>query len=43
MLFEKIYKNLCARGKNLKEQWKPVGSGLERHRILPAHQGGEYV
>jgi len=43
MLFEKIYKNLCERGKNLKEQWEPVGSGLERHRILPKHQGGTYV
>lgn len=43
MLFETLYKNLCERGKNLKEQWKPVGSGLQRHRILPAHQGGIYV
>ena len=43
MLFETLYKNLCERGKNLKEQWKPVGSGLERHRILPEHQGGIYV
>jgi hypothetical protein len=43
MLFEKIYKNLCEKGKNLKQQWKPVGSGLERHRILPQHQGGTYV
>lgn len=27
---------------HLEETWKPVGSGLERHRILPAHQGGTY-
>ena len=42
MLFEKNYKTLCERGKTRKGQWKP-GSGLERHRILPEHQGGIYV
>ena len=25
---------------HLEENWKPVGSGLERHHILPKHQGG---
>ena len=28
---------------HLEEDWKPVGSGLERHRILPKHQGGTYA
>lgn len=37
-----IYKSLCGSRKHLKETWKPVGSGLERHRILPKHQGGTY-
>ena len=37
-----IYKSLCDSRKHLKEDWKPVGSGLERHRILPGHQGGTY-
>lgn len=27
---------------HLEEAWKPVGSGLQRHRILPGHQGGTY-
>jgi hypothetical protein len=26
--------------KHLKETWKPVGSGLERHHIVPRHAGG---
>jgi len=37
-----IYTRLCNSRNHLKESWKPVGSGLERHRILPAHQGGTY-
>ena len=37
-----IYKNLVSSHQHLKEEWKPVGSGLERHRIIPGHQGGTY-
>ena len=44
-IYTKIYDNLVEKGKGqlLKEQWKQVGSGLERHRIVPGHQGGEYI
>lgn len=34
-----IYNALCAKGKELKEQWKP-NSGLHRHHIIPKHAGG---
>jgi len=37
-----IYKDLVESRRHLEEVWKPVGSGLERHRILPKHQGGTY-
>jgi len=45
MIYTRIYNNLVEKGKTqtLKEQWKQVGSGLERHRIVPKHQGGEYI
>jgi len=41
-IYQRAYKRLTKLNKNLKEEWKPVGSGLERHRILPAHRGGQY-
>lgn len=37
-----IYNNLVYSRQNLKKEWKPIGSGLERHRIIPRHQGGTY-
>jgi len=40
--YKDIYHNLVHSRKDLREEWKPVGSGLERHRILPGHQGGTY-
>ena len=43
MRYTQIYDNLVEKGKALKEQWEPTGSGLERHRIVPGHQGGEYI
>lgn len=42
-MYERIYQKLVEEHKHLIEEWKPVGSGLERHRILPGHQGGTYV
>jgi len=41
-IYKRIYNNLVNSHKNLKEEWKPIGSGLERHRIIPRHQGGTY-
>ena len=41
-IYKEIYDNLVESKKELQEEWKPVGSGLERHRILPGHQGGTY-
>jgi len=40
--YKNIYNNLVYSRQNLKEKWKPIGSGLERHRIIPRHQGGTY-
>lgn len=42
-IYKAIHDNLVNSRKHLKEEWKPVHSGLERHRILPAHQGGKYT
>ena len=42
-MYASIYDNLVTSRKHLKEQWEPVYSGLQRHRILPKHQGGTYV
>lgn len=42
-IYQAAYDKLVESHKHLKEEWKPVGSGLERHRIVPGHQGGEYV
>lgn len=42
-IYKRIHDNIVNSHKHLEEEWKPVGSGLERHRILPGHQGGEYV
>ena len=39
-IYKSIYSNLTNSKKHLKEQWKPVGSGLERHHIIPRHIGG---
>lgn len=39
-LFMRIYQNLVDSRKHLKEQWGPIGSGLERHHIVPRHAGG---
>ena len=41
-IYKAIHDNIVNSNKDLKEEWKPVGSGLERHRILPRHQGGTY-
>ena len=40
--YTNAYKFLCESNKHLKEQWKPIGSGLTRHRIIPGHQDGTY-
>ena len=37
------YELLCESNKHKEEEWKPVGSGLSRHRIIPGHTGGEYT
>ena len=37
--YKNIYNNLVYSRQNLKEKWKAIGSGLERHRIIPRHQG----
>jgi hypothetical protein len=42
-IYKAIHDNLVNSRKHLKEEWKPTHSGLERHRILPAHQGGKYT
>jgi len=42
-IYKAIHDNIVNSRKHLKEEWKPVGSGLERHRIVPGHMGGEYV
>jgi hypothetical protein len=42
-IYTSIYDNLVTSRKHLKEQWEPVGSGLERHRIIPRHAGGTYI
>lgn len=39
-IYTRLYDNLVESRKCLKEQWEPVGSGLERHHILPKHAGG---
>jgi len=41
-IYTQIYDNLVEKGKaqTLKEQWEQVGSGLERHHIIPKHQSG---
>lgn len=41
-IYTRIYNNLVNSRKGLREQWEPVGSGLERHRIVPGHIGGTY-
>jgi hypothetical protein len=41
-IYTRIYNNLVSSHRSLKEEWKPIGSGLERHRIIPRHQGGTY-
>ena len=41
-IYKRIHDNLINSRKHLKEHWKPTNSGLERHRIIPAHQGGTY-
>lgn len=40
-IYQRIHDNLVNSHRHLKESWKP-GSLLERHRIVPAHQGGTY-
>ena len=39
-IYTAIHNNLINSRKHLKEEWKPVGSGLERHHIKPRHIGG---
>ena len=39
-IYTSIYDNLVTSSKHLKEQWEPIGSGLERHHIVPVHAGG---
>lgn len=38
-IYQRIYVNLCVRGKQLKEKYVP-GSNLHRHHIIPRHSGG---
>jgi hypothetical protein len=39
-IYKAMHDNLVNSRKHLKEEWKPVGSGLERHHIVPRHIGG---
>jgi hypothetical protein len=39
-IYTVIHDNLVNSRKHLKEEWKPVGSTLERHHIVPRHTGG---
>ena len=39
-IYKEIHDNLVNSHKHLKEEWKPVGSCLERHHIIPKHIGG---
>ena len=39
-IYTAIHDKLVNSRKHLKEEWKPVGSGLERHHIVPRHIGG---
>ena len=39
-IYTSTYDILVASRKHLKEQWKPVKSGLECHHIVPKHAGG---
>jgi len=38
-IYSKIYHNICQRGCQLEEQWKP-GSNIHRHHIIPKHMNG---
>lgn len=40
-IYQRIYDNLCIRGKDRKHQYG-YNSGLHRHRIIPGHQNGTY-
>jgi len=42
-IYRKIYDNLVASRSNLKEEWEHKVIQLQRHRIQPGHQGGEYI
>jgi len=42
-IYTRIYDNLVAASSNLKEEWENSTNVLQRHRILPGHQGGKYV
>ena len=39
-IYNTLYDNLVESRKCLKEQWVPIGSGLDRHHIIPRHAGG---
>ena len=39
-IYNTLYDNLVESRKCLKEQWRPIGSGLDRHHIIPRHAGG---
>jgi len=39
-IYNTLYHNLVESRKCLKEQWEPIGSGLDRHHIIPRHAGG---
>ena len=39
-IYTRLHDNLIESRKNLKEQWEPIGSGLDRHHIIPKHAGG---
>ena len=39
-IYNTLYHNLVESRKSLKEQWRPIGSGLDRHHIIPRHAGG---
>jgi len=39
-IYNTLYHNLVESHRCLKEQWVPIGSGLDRHHIIPRHAGG---
>jgi hypothetical protein len=42
-IYTRIYNNLVKTRSDLKEEWENRSNVLQRHRVLPGHQGGKYV